>query len=241
MSLVEQFKEGKILLIDKPIKWTSFDVIRYIRKEIKRKLYLKDLKIGHAGTLDPLATGLMILCTGKMTKCIHKFMELDKEYIGEMILGFTTPSYDNETEIDAQYPVDNITTEQIYSTAKKFIGVIEQYPPAYSAVKIKGVRACDLVRRGIEVQLKPRTVQIFAFDILQIDNYRVSFRVRCSKGTYIRSLVNDFGKMLQSGAYLNQLRRTAIGDYRVENAMLPSDFAKMLDREIDINFENKTI
>lgn len=238
MSLSEQFIEGKILLFDKPLKWTSFDVVRYVRKEIQRKLNLKDLKIGHAGTLDPMATGLMILCTGKMTKDIHKFMELDKEYIGEMILGFTTPSYDNETNINAHYPLDNVTNELIYSTARKFIGVIEQYPPTYSAVKIKGVRACDLVRKGIQFQLKQRTVRIFAFDILQIDNYRVSFRVRCSKGTYIRSLVNDFGKMLQSGAFLNQLRRTAIGDYCVENAMSHSDFANMLDREIGINFEN---
>lgn len=239
MTLRDKFIEGQVLLFDKPLEWTSFDVVNYVRMELRRKLHLKDLKIGHAGTLDPMATGLVIVCTGRMTKRIDEFMSLEKEYIGEMQLGYTTPSFDSETQIDGHYPVDHITEELIYSTTKFFLGEIEQVPPTYSAVKIKGKRAYELIRQGVPVQLKPKIVRISQFDILHIEEYRVTFRVRCSKGTYIRALVRDFGQKIHSGAYLTQLRRTAIGDYLVVNAMSPAEFTFMLNEEIGFIFDNE--
>lgn len=208
------FAEGEMLLIDKPLTWTSFDVVGKVRNSIKP---LK-LKVGHAGTLDPLATGLLIVCTGKLTKKIDSYQAEDKEYTGSITLGATTPSYDLETEIDETFPIDHITEEMILEAAKSFEGDIEQFPPAHSAIKINGERVYEKARRGEEVEIKSRQVRINSFLIEKIELPDVYFRISCSKGTYIRSLAYDFGKVLQSGSHLSSLRRTKSGDYKVENA-----------------------
>ncbi|MFD2160946.1 tRNA pseudouridine(55) synthase TruB [Paradesertivirga mongoliensis] len=208
------FAEGELLLINKPYRWTSFDVVGKIRNSFKP---LK-LKVGHAGTLDPLATGLLIICTGKLTKKIDEFQAQEKEYTGTMTLGATTPSYDLETEIDQTFNISGLTEEQIRDNCKHFIGLLEQFPPAHSAVKVDGERLYLKARRGETVELKARQVTITEFEITRIDLPEVDFRVVCSKGTYIRSLVYDFGKLLNNGAYLSKLRRTRSGDFRVENA-----------------------
>jgi tRNA pseudouridine55 synthase len=196
---IEEFAEGQLLLVNKPYNWTSFDVVGKLRNSFKP---LK-LKVGHAGTLDPLATGLLIICTGKMTKQIDTFQAQEKEYTGTMVLGATTPSYDMETEPDQQFDTSHITSEQINAACVQFTGDIQQYPPAHSAIKIDGERLYEKARRGEDVELRLRNV---------------NFRVVCSKGTYIRSLVNDFGKELNNGAYLSKLRRTRSGEYKVEDA-----------------------
>ena len=211
---IEEFAEGQLLLVNKPYNWTSFDVVGKLRNSFKP---LK-LKVGHAGTLDPLATGLLIICTGKMTKQIDTFQAQEKEYTGTMILGETTPSYDMETETDQKFDISHITEEQIKAACAQFIGEIGQYPPAHSAIKIDGERLYEKARRGEDVELRLRTVTITEFEITNIALPDVSFRVVCSKGTYIRSLVNDFGKALNNGAYLSKLRRTRSGDYNVDNA-----------------------
>jgi tRNA pseudouridine55 synthase len=203
-----------MLLIDKPLTWTSFDVVGKVRNSIKP---LK-LKVGHAGTLDPLATGLLIVCTGKLTKKIDSYQAEDKEYTGSITLGATTPSYDLETEIDETFPIDHITEEMIFEAAKSFEGEIQQFPPAHSAIKINGERVYEKARRGEEVEIKSRQVRINSFLIEKIELPNVYFRISCSKGTYIRSLAYDFGKILQSGSHLSSLRRTKSGDYSVENA-----------------------
>jgi tRNA pseudouridine55 synthase len=208
------FAAGELLLVNKPYKWTSFDVVGKIRNSFKP---LK-LKVGHAGTLDPLATGLLIICTGKMTKQIDTFQAEEKEYTGTMILGATTPSYDMETEPDEKFDTSHITDEQIKAACAQFIGDIQQYPPAHSAIKIDGERLYEKARRGEEVELRLRNVTITEFEITRIEMPEVDFRVVCSKGTYIRSLVNDFGKALNSGAYLSKLRRTRSGNYKVSDA-----------------------
>jgi len=208
------FAAGELLLVNKPYKWTSFDVVGKIRNSFKP---LK-LKVGHAGTLDPLATGLLIICTGKMTKQIDTFQAEEKEYTGTLILGATTPSYDMETEPDEKFDISHITDEQIKATCAQFIGDIQQYPPAHSAIKIDGERLYEKARRGEEVELRLRNVTITEFEITRIELPEVDFRVVCSKGTYIRSLVNDFGKALNSGAYLSKLRRTRSGNYKVADA-----------------------
>jgi tRNA pseudouridine55 synthase len=208
------FAAGELLLVNKPYKWTSFDVVGKIRNSFKP---LK-LKVGHAGTLDPLATGLLIICTGKMTKQIDTFQAEEKEYTGTMILGATTPSYDMETEPDEKFDTSHITDEQIKAACAQFIGDIQQYPPAHSAIKIDGERLYEKARRGEEVELRLRNVTITEFEITHIEMPEVDFRVVCSKGTYIRSLVNDFGKALNSGAYLSKLRRTRSGNYKVSDA-----------------------
>ena len=213
-TTIDEFTEGQLLLVNKPYNWTSFDVIGKIRNSFKP---LK-LKVGHAGTLDPLATGLLIICTGKMTKQIDTFQAQEKEYTGTMILGATTPSYDMETETEQQFDVSHITDEQIKDACKQFIGDIGQYPPAHSAIKIDGERLYQKARRGEEVELRLRNVTITEFEITGIALPEINFRVVCSKGTYIRSLVNDFGKALNNGAYLSKLRRTRSGDYKIENA-----------------------
>ena len=213
-TTIDEFAEGQLLLVNKPYNWTSFDVIGKIRNSFKP---LK-LKVGHAGTLDPLATGLLIICTGKMTKQIDTFQAQEKEYTGTMILGATTPSYDMETETEQQFDVSHITDEQIKDACKQFIGDIGQYPPAHSAIKIDGERLYQKARRGEEVELRLRNVTITEFEITGIALPEINFRVVCSKGTYIRSLVNDFGKALNNGAYLSKLRRTRSGDYKIENA-----------------------
>ena len=208
------FASGELLLVNKPVGWTSFDVVGKLRNSFKP---LK-LKVGHAGTLDPLATGLLIICTGKMTKQIDTFQAEEKEYTGTMILGATTPSYDMETEPDTQFDISHITEEQIKATCQQFTGDIQQYPPAHSAIKIDGERLYEKARRGEEVELRLRSVTISEFEITRIELPEIDFRVICSKGTYIRSLVHDLGKALNNGAYLSKLRRTRSGNYKVADA-----------------------
>jgi tRNA pseudouridine55 synthase len=214
VNKIEDFIEGQLLLVNKPYKWTSFDVVGKLRNAFKP---LK-LKVGHAGTLDPLATGLLIICTGKMTKLIDSYQSQDKEYTGTMVLGATTPSYDLETEVDQTFDISQINEVQIKNTCNQFMGDIQQYPPAHSAIKIDGERLYEKARRGEEVELRLRNVTIAEFEITEINLPEICFRVKCSKGTYIRSLVNDFGKALNNGAYLSKLRRTKSGEYTIENA-----------------------
>lgn len=208
------FAEGQMLLVDKPVNWTSFDVVGKLRNSIKPV----KVKVGHAGTLDPLATGLLIICTGKMTKQIDTFQAEDKEYTGTIRLGATTPSYDLETEIDQTFDISSLTDEDILATAQSFLGDQEQYPPVHSAIKIDGERVYEKARRGEEVELKLRKVFIQDFIIEKIELPEVHFRITCSKGTYIRSIANDFGKKLNNGAYLSSLRRTKSGNFSVDNA-----------------------
>jgi len=204
--------EGHVILVDKPLEWTSFDVVK------KLKYALKIKKVGHAGTLDPLATGLLILCTGKKTKEIELYQGQDKEYTGTITIGQTTPSFDLETTPTPAVDLSKITNEAILNTAKSFIGVIEQTPPIFSAIKVDGKRAYSEARKGREVKLKSRKIRIEQFEITTISIPEIKFRVVCSKGTYIRSLANDFGKQLGVGGYLSELRRTKIGEFSVENA-----------------------
>ncbi|AFD07974.1 tRNA pseudouridine 55 synthase [Solitalea canadensis DSM 3403] len=213
-SFLHNFAEGEVLLVNKPYKWTSFDVVGKIRNAFKPA----KIKVGHAGTLDPLAKGLLIICTGKFTKKIDDYQAQEKEYTGTFVLGATTPSYDMETEVDVRYDIRHITPAHILDTIPHFLGEIEQVAPAHSALKINGERAYEKARRGEEVQLKSRKVTISEFEITRIDLPEVDFRVVCSKGTYIRSLANDFGKKLQNGAYLSALRRTRIGQFSVDNS-----------------------
>ncbi|OON69731.1 tRNA pseudouridine(55) synthase TruB [Hymenobacter sp. CRA2] len=208
---------GEVLLIDKPLRWTSFDVVK------KVKYALKPRKIGHAGTLDPLATGLLILCTGKKTKTIDQIQAQEKEYTGIFRLGQTTPSFDLETAVDSEQPWEHLTREQLLAAAAKLTGLIEQTPPLFSAVKINGERAYEVARRGDVAEIKSKTVDIKAFELPEIDGPNVHFRIVCSKGTYIRSLARDFGELLGCGAHLTQLVRTRIGEYRLENALSMAD------------------
>ena len=212
------FQNGEIILIDKELNWTSFDVVSKLRNSIKKKLDLKKIKVGHAGTLDPLATGLLIICTGRMTKRIDEFSCLNKTYTGKITIGSTTPSYDLETKPNVYYPTDHINDELILNTAKKFNGKILQKPPIFSAVKKDGVRLYKLARRGVDVKVEKREITIHDFTITSINFPEIEFSVCCSKGTYIRSLANDFGKELGSGAHLSELRRTSIGEYSVDNS-----------------------
>lgn len=218
------FAEGELLLINKPYKWTSFDVVGKIRNSLKP---LK-LKVGHAGTLDPLATGLLIICTGKLTKKIDTFQAEEKEYTGTMVLGASTPSFDMETEIDAHFPIGELTAEQIYAATATFIGDIEQFPPAHSAVKVNGERLYVKARLGEEVELRKRHVTVSAFEITRIELPEVDFRIVCSKGTYIRSLVSDFGKQLNNAAYLSKLTRTRSGNFLLSNAFEVADLVQYL-------------
>ncbi len=218
------FAAGELLLINKPYKWTSFDVVGKIRNSLKP---LK-LKVGHAGTLDPLATGLLIICTGKLTKQIDTFQAEEKEYTGTMTLGATTPSFDMETAVDAKFPFEQLTDEQIYNATSTFKGDIEQYPPAHSAVKVNGERLYVKARLGEEVELRKRYVTVNEFEITRIALPEVDFRIVCSKGTYIRSLVSDFGKELNSGAYLSKLTRTRSGKFLLQNAYEVADLVQYL-------------
>ena len=211
-------EEGTVFLIDKPIDWTSFDTVNFIRSLFMRFYGIRKLKVGHAGTLDPLATGLLILCTGPMTKQIEDFQAQVKTYTGTMILGQTTPTYDLESEPDAFFPTEGITIEQIDEARQQFIGDIKQYPPKYSAIKIKGKRAFDYARSDEEIELKARDIHIDDFKVTMERFPELDFEVTCSKGTYIRSLANDFGKALHNGACLKTLRRTRIGDFKVDDA-----------------------
>ena len=229
MVLAQEFLSGKVILIDKPLNWTSFQVVNKLRWKIKTTFNLKKIKVGHAGTLDPLATGLLIICTGKMTKQIDLFQGQEKEYTGTMTLGNTTPSFDMETQVDKSFPTDHITKDLIHETTKNFIGTINQYPPVFSAVKKDGKRLYEFARAGEEVEIKPREITIHEFEIIKVEKKILSFRVVCSKGTYIRSLAHDFGKAMDSGAYLSSLRRTRIGEFHVQDAQSIEDFINELD------------
>lgn len=225
-ELKKTFEEGKVILIDKPLHWTSFDVVRKIRNAIKIK------KVGHAGTLDPLATGLLIVCTGKYTKKINEYMSQVKEYTGTFTLGATTPTYDKESTPENFKDYSHITEVEIKNTTKKFIGEIQQFPPIYSAIKKDGVALYELARRGVEVELKARTISVNEFEITKVDLPLVSFRVLCSTGTYIRSLAHDMGVALGCGAYLSELRRTKIGEYDVNDAVGMEGFMESLKLKV---------
>ena len=220
----EEFKAGQILLFDKPLEWTSFQLVNKVRWLIKRNFRIKKIKVGHAGTLDPLASGLLILCTGKSTKLIENLQGQEKEYTGTFTLGGTTPSFDMETEVDETFPTEHLTSEGIHEATKAFLGDIQQRPPVFSALKKDGKRLYEYARSGEEVEIPTRTVNISKFEITKIELPKAHFRVVCSKGTYIRSLAYDFGRQLNTGAYLSSLRRTRVGDYKVENALTVDSF-----------------
>ena len=227
---VEDYLNGQTLLIDKPLEWSSFQVVNKLRWLIRKQFNIKKIKVGHAGTLDPLASGLLLICTGKFTKTINELQGQVKEYTGTITLGGTTPSYDLETEVDQKFPVDHITPELILETTQQFIGKIDQFPPVFSALKKDGKRLYEYARKGEEVEVKSRQIEINEFEItsVDLDTLKVDFRVVCSKGTYIRSLAHDFGKALNSGGHLSALRRTKIGDYNVDNAITPEAFETMI-------------
>ena len=227
---LESITEGQLLLVDKPLEWTSFQAVNKLRWAFKKKHKLKKLKLGHAGTLDPLATGLLIIGTGKMTKKISEIQALEKTYTGIITLGATTPSYDLETAIDQSYSIDHIEERLINKVKKTFEGEIDQYPPIFSAIKKEGKRLYEYAREGEKTIIEPRKVTIYSFDFTQINPPQLHFHIRCSKGTYIRSLAHDFGKALQSGGHLSQLRRIAIGSYSVENALTPDQIIEKLER-----------
>jgi tRNA pseudouridine55 synthase len=222
----ETYEEGRVILIDKPSEWTSFDVVNKIRKTIRVK------KVGHAGTLDPLATGLLIICTGKMTKQIDTYQAQEKEYTGRIVLGKTTPSFDRETPVDAEFNIGHVTPEMVTEAAQRFVGLIEQIPPMYSAVRVDGKRMYVQARKGRTFEIPARQVTISHFDVTDVNLPYLDFRVVCSKGTYIRSLVRDLGVALGAGAYLDELRRTRIGAFRVDEAQTISDFVQQFQQSV---------
>lgn len=224
------FLEGEILNFDKPLGWTSFDLVNKIRVKLKYELGIKKIKVGHAGTLDPLATGLMIVCTGRSTKKIETLQAGVKEYVAHVKLGATTPSFDLETEVDETFPTQHITKDLIASVLKKFLGEIEQVPPQYSALKVGGKRAYQLARKGQEVELKPKLLVIDEIELLDYENYILQLRIVCSKGTYIRALARDIGKALNSGGHLVKLQRTRIGEVRLDEAMTLENFEEKLQK-----------
>ncbi|CDE59738.1 tRNA pseudouridine synthase B [Parabacteroides sp. CAG:409] len=226
------FIAGEVLFFNKPLTWTSFDLVNKFRYKLSRKLKVKKIKVGHAGTLDPLATGVMIVCTGKATKRIDEFQFQTKEYIATLKLGETTPSFDLEKEVDAVYPTEHITRELVEEVLKQFIGTIEQVPPVFSACKIEGKRAYELARNGEEVPLKAKTLVIDEIELLACELPVIKIRVVCSKGTYIRALARDIGVALHSGAHLIALERTRVGDVTLDQCMNPEDIDAFLDREI---------
>ena len=223
----DDFLNGQVVLIDKPLGWSSFQAVNSVRWAIRRKFDLKKIKVGHAGTLDPLATGLLLICTGKFTKSIHELQQQVKEYTGTITLGASTPSFDLETAIDQEFSTDHVNERLIRDIAERFTGKIIQQPPVYSALKKDGKRLYEYAREGKEVLINTRTVEILEFAISKIIMPDVHFRVVCSKGTYIRSLADDFGKALDSGGHLSKLRRTKIGDYNVNNALTPKFFQEI--------------
>lgn len=229
MYTAEDYKNGKLLLFDKPLEWTSFQLVNKVRWLIRKNYNIKKIKVGHAGTLDPLATGLMIICTGKYTKRINEFMGQEKTYTGTITVGATTPSYDLETAIDETFSTAHITDEAIYAFAKAYTGTIQQRPPIFSALKKDGKRLYEFARKGQEVDIPLREVTISRFDITRINLPEIDFEVQCSKGTYIRSLAYDFGKGLQSGAHLTSLQRTQIGDFKLTNAIQLGDFEQSFE------------
>ncbi|MCF2873796.1 MULTISPECIES: tRNA pseudouridine(55) synthase TruB [unclassified Tenacibaculum] len=231
MLTAEDYKNGQVLLIDKPLEWTSFQVVNKLRWHIRKRFDIKKIKVGHAGTLDPLATGLLIICTGKQTKNINEYQGQIKEYTGTITLGETTPSYDLETEVNETFPIEHITEELIHKTTEKFIGKIQQKPPIFSAIKKDGKRLYELARKGETTEIKSREITISEFEITNISANKVDFRVVCSKGTYIRSLAYDFGLALNSGAHLSALRRTKIGNFSVSDGLSIDNFIKSLEVE----------
>ena len=231
----EDYQEGQILLIDKPLKWSSFQAVNKLKFGLIKELKLpKKFKIGHAGTLDPLASGLLLICTGKFTKRIEELQGQAKEYTGTITVGSTTPSYDLETEINATFPTEHITEALINETLPQFIGEIDQKPPVFSAIKKDGKRLYESARAGIEVEIKTRKVSVSEFEITRIALPEIDFRIVCSKGTYIRSIAYDFGLALNSGGHLTALRRTKIGDYSVENATEPEAFIEGLQQSLSL-------
>ena len=210
---------GKIILIDKPIEWTSFDVVKYIRKSLQARLKVKKIKVGHAGTLDPLATGLLIICIGKETKNISKYQELSKKYTGIIKLGETTPSYDRETEINRTYDYNHVDKNEVLKISKTFIGRQKQFPPIYSALKKDGKRMYKYAREKIEIEIEPREIEVYNFEILNFSAPYIEFVIKCSKGTYIRSIANDYGQKLNSGSHLYELKRISIGDFSISVAL----------------------
>ena len=231
------FLEGEILCFDKPLRWTSFNLVAKIRRHLCQRLGVKKLKVGHAGTLDPLATGVMVICTGKATKRIDELQAHVKEYVATLQLGATTPCFDLEKPIDKTYPTEHITEALVREALNRFLGRIEQVPPAFSACKIDGKRAYDLARKGREVELKPKVLVIDEIELLGFDQEKMqaTIRVVCSKGTYIRALARDIGQALNSGAHLIALRRTRVGDVRVEDCMKVEDFPQWLDRQFIVH------
>lgn len=227
---VEDFLDGQILLINKPLGWTSFDVVKKIKNLIRTKYSLKKIKVGHAGTLDPLATGLLIVCTGKFTKLISKIQGQEKTYTGTITLGGTTPSYDLETEVDNNYETAHITEELIKESTTQFIGEIDQKPPIFSALKKGGERLYEKARRGETIEIESRKVTVREFTITSIENLEVNFEIKCSKGTYIRSIAHDFGAALNSGGHLSKLCRTSIGEYQLSEAIDVETFKKLLNK-----------
>ena len=223
---IEDFKNGQVLLINKPLNWTSFQVVNKIRWLIKNKFGIKKIKVGHAGTLDPLATGLLIICTGKMTKKISSFQNQTKKYTGTFLIGSTTPSFDLETKPDNTFPVDHINKNLIINATKSFIGKIKQKPPIYSAIKKDGKRLYESARIGENIEINDRDIEILNFNISRINMPHIDFEVECSKGTYIRALANDFGKKLNSGATLYKLNRTKIGEYSVNKSISIEEFTE---------------
>lgn len=228
MKKTFQFLEGEVLLINKPLHWTSFQLVNKLRWLIKRKLGIKKIKVGHSGTLDPLASGLMIICTGKKTKEISQHQAAEKEYIATLKLGATTPSYDGETEETYFYPTKHISKELIISVCNRFIGEIEQLPPIFSAIKLKGKKLYESARKGNKVEIKPRIIRINELEIISMDLPYIKLRVLCSKGTYIRSLAHDLGKAMNTGAWLCELQRTKIGSKTIKNAIDINDFQQMI-------------
>lgn len=223
------FITGEILYVDKPLRWTSFDVVKRVRGIILRRLHRKKFKVGHAGTLDPLATGVMIICTGKATKNIENLQAGVKEYVAEVTFGATTPSFDLETEIDATFPTEHITRELVEETLKKFVGEIKQVPPAFSACKIDGHRAYKMARKGKEVELKAKTLVIDEIELKDYAQDKITIRIVCSKGTYIRALARDIGEALGTGAHLTALRRTRVGEIRITDCLSVEDATKLLE------------
>ncbi len=229
MKTAEEVLNGQVILIDKPLTWSSFQAVNKLKYILKRRFDLpKKFKIGHAGTLDPLASGLLIICTGKFTKKITEIQAQPKEYTGTFFIGATTPSYDLETEIDQTYPITHINDAIIHKIVAQFIGEIDQKPPVFSAIKKDGIRMYEHARAGVEVEIASRKTTIYEFEITRIALPEIDFRVVCSKGTYIRSLAYDFGKAMQSGSHLTVLRRTKIGDYNVDKALTPEEFEKAI-------------
>ncbi len=226
------FVAGEVLAIYKPYTWTSFQIVNKVRYHLSRQFGVKRFKVGHAGTLDPLATGVLLVCTGKATKRIEELQSHTKEYIADIMLGATTPSFDMEHPVNATYPVEHITEDMVKETLQRFVGNIAQRPPLFSACKVDGKRAYDLARKGSDMELAPKQVQIDEIELLECSLPQIKIRVVCGKGTYIRSLARDIGEALESGAYLTGLTRTRVGEHRVENCINPDEFPEWLEKHI---------